>query len=150
MSLTDPRTAAFWAGYLASLPAAEARASRLSGVFFFDDTPQGAALCAAAVLSGGKTATSALADGPAPAPGDLEIVTEHDGTPRAVIRIGHVDYTTFGAVDEDFARAEGDGTLASWREIHLRCYGDRLAARGESLTEDTPLWRIFFTRVYPT
>jgi len=149
VSPTDPRIAAFWAAYLATLSPAEAQASRLSAVFAFDDNPEGAAACAAAVLSGEKTATSALAGGPCPGPGDLEIVTEHDGTPRAVIRIGRIDRTTFGAVDEAFARAEGDGTLAAWLAIHRRYYGARLAERGETLTDATPLLRTFFARVYP-
>ncbi len=144
---TDARTRAFWQAFLAATPGADP--ARLTAVFAFDDNPEGAAFCAAAVLDGRKTATSSLDSGPLPRPGDLEIVTEHDGTPRAVIRITRVDRVAFGAVDEAFAVAEGDGSLAAWRETHLRYYGARCAERGEALGPGTMLRRIFFERVWP-
>lgn len=145
MPLTDPRIASFWAAFRATHSGPETPAA----VFAFDDNPEGAAFCAAAVLSGEKTATSALASDAPPVPGTLEIVTEHDGTPRAVIRITRIDTIPFGAVDDAFARAEGDGSLAAWRTTHLRYYGARLAQRGETMGERTLLRRIFFERVWP-
>lgn len=144
MRLTDPRHVAFWA---------EARLDthRLKDCGPFDDNPEGAAFCVRAILTGTKTATSALAATARDyAIGDLEIVTEFDGTPRAVIEITGTDLILFGAVDHAFAKAEGDGTVAAWRETHLRYYGNLLKARSEILTEDTQLRRIFFKRVYPT
>lgn len=148
-SPTDPRVASFWQAYLALLPPETARAARPGAVFAFDDNPAGAAFCVRAVLSGEKTATSQLAAEDPPELGALEIVTEHDGTPRAVIRIAALDRCRFGDVDEDFARAEGDGTLAAWRATHRRYYAARCARRGETLTGDTLLRRIFFARVWP-
>lgn len=147
-----PALAEFWDQALSAHP--ELDRNRLTGVFAFDDNPEGAAFCAAAVVSGEKTATSALAaefgpDHPAPRPGDLEIVTEFDGAPRAVIAYTAIDRIRFGDVDEAFARAEGDGTLAAWRRTHLRYYGDRCADLGTRLTGDTELLRLFFRRVHP-
>lgn len=144
--------ARFWADAIRAHP--EIDAGRLTGVFAFDDNAEGAAFCAAAVLSGEKIATSALAadfgpDRPEPLPGDLEIVTEFDGTPRALIAYTAIDRVRFGDVDEAFARAEGDGCLAAWRATHLRYYGARCAAHRTSLTEETELLRLFFHRVHP-
>lgn len=151
----SPMVEAFWAGFLATRPDPAADRASLADVFAFDDNAEGAAFCARAVLSGAKTATSALAapydagEQPCPKPGDLNIVTELDGTPRAVIEITAVDRIAFGAVDEAFAIAEGDGALASWLATHRRYYGARCAERGLALTADTVLLRIFFRRVHP-
>ncbi|MEM7507189.1 MAG: ASCH domain-containing protein [Pseudomonadota bacterium] len=146
--LTDPTTARFWAQAEAAL--GPLPRDRLSDIGPFDDNAEGAAYCVAAILDGTKTATSALA---ATArdyqPGDLEIATEFDGTPRALFEITATDLCPFGEIDEAFAQAEGDGTLAAWRETHLRYYGARLAERGETLTQDTMLRRIFLERLYP-
>ena len=147
-----PAIAAFWAQAIAAHP--DIDSDKLTDVFAFDDNPDGAAFCAAAVLTGEKIATSALPadfgpDQPVPRVGDLAIVTEHDGTPRAVIAYTHVDRVRFGDVDTGFAIAEGDGDLAGWRATHLRYYGTRCAAHGVALTEQTELLRLFFRRVYP-
>ncbi|HUS54255.1 MAG TPA: ASCH domain-containing protein [Thermohalobaculum sp.] len=147
-----PATAEFWVLAIAMHP--DIDADRLTDVFAFDDDADGAAFCAAAVLSGEKTATSALAadfgpDRSIPRAGDLGIVTEYDGTPRAVIAYTDVDRIRFGDVDAGFAIAEGDGDLAAWRATHLCYYGARCSAHGVALTEETELLRLFFHRVYP-
>lgn len=79
----------------------------------------------AAVLAGHKTATSsALAEfgesEAVPEVGDLSIVLDGEGHPRALIRTTSVTTVPFGEVDAGFAAAEGegDGSLASWREGH--------------------------------
>ena len=147
-----PAAAKFWAQATAAHP--DIDADRLTDVFAFDDNADGAAFCAAAVLSGEKIATSALPadfgpDQPMPRVGDLAIATEHDGTPRAVIAYTDIGRVQFGEVDAGFAIAEGDGDLAGWRATHLRYYGTRCAAHGVALTEQTELLRLFFRRVYP-
>lgn len=147
-----PTIAEFWAQAIAAHP--DIDPDKLTDVFAFDDNPDGAAFCAAAVLTGEKTATSALPadfgpDQPVPRVGDLAIITEHDITPRAVIAYTHVDRVRFGDVDAGFAIAEGDGGLAGWRATHLRYYGTRCAAHGVTLTEQTALLRLFFRRVHP-
>jgi uncharacterized protein YhfF len=148
MSGTDPRVAAFWQAFL---DGRSGPAPALAEVFAFDDNVEGAAVCAAGVLSGEKVATSSLAaDYPVPPrPGDHAVVTELDGTPRAVIEYVSVGRMRFGEADEAFARAEGDGTLENWLAIHRRYYGTRCAAHGTVLDDDTELMRMFFRRVWP-
>lgn len=145
---TDPAIDAFWARAeeaLGPLPR-----NRLADIGPFDDHEEGAAFCIRAILDGSKTATSTLAaTARTYRPGDLEIATEFDGTPRALLRITETDLRPFGKIDDTFAQAEGDGTLAAWRQTHLRYYSARLAERGETLTEDTMLRRIVFERLYP-
>lgn len=153
--MITPAVEPFWEAFLATRPDPEADRRRLGDVFAFDDNAEGAAFCANAVLSGTKVATSALAAMHAaggraqPVAGTLEIVTEFNGTPRAIIEIERVDSAPYGAIDEAFARAEGDGSLAAWRKLHQRYYGQQCATLGLALTDDTLLLRIFFRRVYP-
>ncbi len=155
MPLTDPRHGEFWAELRAAQPGDSEIQSEPAGVFSFDDNERGAAECALAVLEGRKTATSALAlpfdrgDDRFPQPGDHEIVTLFDGTPYAVIRMTRWDRVRFGDVDEAFAIAEGDGSLASWITTHPRYYGPICRGLGKPLNDDTELLRIFFDRVYP-
>lgn len=79
----------------------------------------------ALVLSGIKTGTaSALwdhgADEPIPAVGDLSIILDGAGEPRAVIETVAVETVPFDQVTAEHARVEGeqDRTLESWRRIH--------------------------------
>lgn len=84
------------------------------------------------VLRGVKTATAsalddyAADDEPVPSAGDLSIILDGTGTPRAVIRTTSVDTVAFGAVTAEHAHAEGEGdrTLAAWRDIHARFWGE--------------------------
>ncbi|MEM7287450.1 MAG: ASCH domain-containing protein, partial [Actinomycetota bacterium] len=104
---------AFWAEFRRLNPQAP---DGPADVFAFDDNAAGAAFCAHAVLTGDKSATSALSlDLVPPEPGTLEMVTELDGSPRAVIAVTRTDFVAFGDVDRAFARAEGDGSLKAWR-----------------------------------
>ena len=85
------------------------------------------------VLAGAKTATSsALVEyrtggedaHPLPRVGDLSIVLDGSGEPRAVIRTTAVEVTSLGLVGAVHARAEGDGGSAeSWRHEHAAFWG---------------------------
>lgn len=91
------------------------------------------------VLDGTKTATSSALvehrhDGvPLPAVGDLAIVLDGAGEPRAVIRTTAVRVTTFGQVDAEHATAEGEGdrSLAGWRQAHAAFWGKRVEEAGD-------------------
>lgn len=92
----------------------------------FGATPEHADGLLALVLAGTKTATaSALrdyeVDGEAvPAVGDLSVILDGSGAPRAVLEVTAVEIVPFDQVSAEHARAEGedDRTLASWRRIH--------------------------------
>lgn len=78
------------------------------------------------VLSGTKTATaSAYADYEAegeavPVPGELSIVLDSHGSPRALLATTEVRVCAFDEVDAEHAYLEGEGdrSLESWRRVH--------------------------------
>lgn len=113
-------------------------------MFHFCDNEADADLCAELVLAGRKRATAPclaeleLAGEAIPRPGDLAVVTNWAGEAQAIIRTSAVEIKRFADVDEDFARAEGegDGTLAWWREAHRAYYQRVLAGSGHAAGDD--------------
>lgn len=90
----------------------------------FGDSPELADELLALVLSGRKTATSMalleLGQDRPPRRGDLTIVLDGAGHPRALIRTTEVLECAFRDVTPEFAAAEGegDGSLEHWRAEH--------------------------------
>ena len=82
------------------------------------------------VLDGTKTATaSALWDYETegeqlPETGNLSIVLDGSGRPRALLETSEVTVVPFDEVDEEHARLEGEGdlSLAHWRTVHERFF----------------------------
>lgn len=111
--------------------------------FYFCDNPDDANACAALVREGRKRATApslaelVLAGERLPKAGDLAIVTDWVGEAQAIIRTSSVEIKRFADVDEDFARAEGegDGTLSWWRTAH-HAYFERVLADTCYLVDD--------------
>ncbi len=97
--------------------------------FAFGDSPELADRLLAAVLAGTKTATTSSLwefgeDIPLPRKGELSIVLDGAGHPRALIRTTSVEVLPFDQVGSDFALAEGegDGSQAEWRAGHRRYF----------------------------
>lgn len=131
----------FWQRFRAAHPDAPPEAP---AIFHFCDNAVDADSCAALVLEGRKTATAPalaelrLAGECPPKAGDLAIVTNWAGEPKAAIRTSSVEIRRFADVDEPFAQAEGegDGTLAWWRTAHRAYYERVLAGSGEVVDDD--------------
>jgi len=143
--------ARFWADVrddLPHLPAAPPEA------WAFGATPEHADGLLALVLAGTKTATASalqdyeVEDERTPAVGDLSIILDGAGSPRAVLEVTAIDIVPFGQVSAEHAHAEGedDRTLDSWRRIHERFWRD-YAATGFSA--DMPVVCERFRVVYP-
>lgn len=123
----------------------------------FGDTPALADRLLALVLDGTKTGTStALAEfGRAgeslPKRGELAILLDGAGRPRALIRTAEVAQFTFDQVSEEFAAAEGEGdrTLASWRAEHETYWRGLLPTLGEEFAPDMPVVTERFELLYP-
>lgn len=108
------------------------------------------------VLSGAKTATSsalwsyeAEAE-PLPTVGELSIVCDGQGRPRALIRLTDVTVTNLDDVSERhaFAEGEGDRTLAYWRRAHEDFFRSHLPA-GHELAGSMPVVLESFERLVP-
>ncbi|WP_265522216.1 ASCH domain-containing protein [Oerskovia flava] len=120
----------------------------------FGDEPQLADRLLAAVLSGAKTATSSAqweyGDGaPVPVPGELAILLDGAGHPRALIRTASVEVVPFDQVGADFAAAEGEGggSLEEWRAEHHEYFARTLVGREPA--DDMPVVCERFELLYP-
>ena len=129
----------------------------------FGATPEQADELLSLVLEGIKTATASAAwdyeggadgaDEPLPAAGDLSIVLDGAGTPRAVLEVTGVEVVPFEQVTAEHARAEGEGdrTLDTWRRLHEEFWTEH-SARGFSA--DMPVvcerFRVLWTEPHGT
>ena len=143
----------FWAAYVAVQIARGEPSPRLYDTMVIGDDAASADAGARLILSGKKTATSALpSDFEAPGqrppkPGDLSLILNGSGDPVCIVQTQFVLTQPLGDVDEAFARdyGEWDGELATWRERMLAHYADRLLS--DPIT--TPLVCERFLRVWP-
>ena len=98
---------------------------------------------AAAILNGTKTTTSSpfwdYPDGKIPFVGALSILLDGQGRARAVVETECVEIVRFGSVNEDFARAygEGDRTLEWWRSEIGEWYRALATRHGGDFSDDT-------------
>jgi uncharacterized protein YhfF len=108
------------------------------------------------VLAGTKTATAGALwdyeheDEQLPRVGDLAILLDGSGHPRALVEVTRVDVVPFEDVDDEHARleGEGDGSLAHWRVVHERFFTDHATHdHGFSLSMPVVLER--FRVLYP-
>lgn len=122
----------------------------------FGGTAEQADALLALVLDGRKTATASALweydaeDSPLPESGNLAIVLDGSGRPRALLATTEVSVVPFDEVDEEHARleGEGDGTLAHWREVHERFFSEH-AADDHGFSPDLPVVLERFRVVYP-
>lgn len=113
----------FWALVRTDHPALPAEPPE---AWAFGATPEHADGLLALVLAGTKVATASSVwdyedeDEPLPAVGDLSIILDGEGRPRAVLEVTVIDIVPFDQVTAEHARDEGEGdrTLAAWRRIH--------------------------------
>lgn len=115
----------YWRGVREELPTLPADVPE---AWAFGATPAHADGLLDLVLAGIKTGTaSSVWDYEAtgdrmPEVGDLSVILDGAGAPRAVIRTTSVQVVPFNEVTAEHAHAEGEGdrSLAAWREIHER------------------------------
>ncbi len=123
----------------------------------FGDNPVVADELLALVLAGEKTGTStavaelAATGEPHPRVGDLSILLDGAGHPRALIRTTSVRRSRLADVDEAFAASEGeDGrNLASWRREHERYWRRTLAGTGVDVDDELEVLLETFEVLYP-
>jgi uncharacterized protein YhfF len=150
----DFRVQSFWEDFCRQIRLPSATAYQ---AWYFGDTPELAHELVELVLRGPKRGTAGLAwvmdalPHAAPVAGGFSVVTEFDGTPRAVIRTTSVERKRFGDVDAQFAWDEGedDRSLESWRAGHQRYFGRECERLGRVMSDDVPVVLERFELVYP-
>ena len=144
----------FWSNYC--------RAARLSEdtpfqAWYFGASAQLAHDLVELVLNGPKRATAALGwtceafPHGAAVPDGYSVVTEFDGTPRAVIRTTGLERRKFCDVDAKFAwdEGEGDRTLPDWKDGHWSYFGRECESLGKTMSEDAEVALERFELLYP-
>lgn len=122
----------------------------------FGATPAHADELLALVLAGVKTGTASSlwdyeeAGDPLPAVGELSIILDGDGAPRAVIETTSIRIVAFDEVDPEHAAAEGEGdrTLDYWRAAHER-YWRAHSENPRGFEPDMPVVCELFRLVHP-
>lgn len=116
--------------------------------FQFGDSPTLANELLQLVFQGKKTATTTwpIAN-PLPwAEGDLSVILDGEGKPRALMRTTSLVRCRFRDVDEEFAVAEGEGDYKTWRREHI-AYFERQKEE-EKFTEDSEVLCERFEVIY--
>lgn len=144
-------------GRLPAVTGTDVTAAIVPPAWAFGDNPRLADELLALVLAGEKTGTSTAvaelvaAGEPEPRVGDLSILLDGAGRPRALIRTTRVRRCRFGDVGAAFAASEGedDRTLASWRREHERYWRRTLAGTGVEVDDDLEVLTETFELLYP-
>jgi len=150
----SPAVQQFWADFCVATrldPATPYQA------WYFGDTPALAHELVELVLNGPKRATAGLSEfndqmpGVKPVAGGFSVLTEHDGTPRAVIRTTDLQRRPFSDVDAAFAwdEGEGDRTLPDWKDGHRSFFTRELSAVGRAFDESMTVDLERFELLYP-
>lgn len=107
--------------------------------------PEHAAEGARAILDGIKTATSSpfwdYPDGRIPFAGALSVLLGGAGEPLAIVETVRVEVKRFGEINEEFARAYGEGerTLAWWRRVIGDWYCASARRAGATFSDETEI-----------
>lgn len=151
--MTNPNITTYWQSFLTATnrPAT----TPYKDCFAFGHTPALNDSLLALVLSGQKTATSSAhpaylaTNEPLPAPGDLSIVLDSNGTPRCVIETTQITILPFRDMTFDLCRLEGeDDNLASWQHNHEIAFRASEAEEGYTFTPDMKVVFEQFVLVY--
>jgi uncharacterized protein YhfF len=117
-----------------------------TSVWYFGDSAELADELLDLVLHGPKRATAAsvsefeLEGEPLPKVGDLSVVTDFHGRPRALLRTSDVRVGPLSSVDDAFAwdEGEGDRTRDGWLRDHTAYFQRALPALGLTFDPDMP------------
>lgn len=112
--------------------------------YYFCDNEEDANTCAELVVQGIKQATSTSLwwfttfKKPLPEIGELAIITDWLGKPKAITRVTKISRTALGDIDKLYAFKEGEGdkSLAHWQKVHWEYYTREMKPFGEAPSND--------------
>lgn len=142
MQLPNPSVAKLWANFVQQYP--KYKNTPIPNHFYFCDNEQDANTCADLVVKKIKQATATSLwwyeyhGEPRPNIGDLYIVTDWEGSAKAIIELIAITHVPFNEVGADFAEAEGEGdkSLGYWRKVHKAYYQREMEAVGARFKEN--------------
>lgn len=125
--------------------------------YYFCDNENDADECAELVHNGIKQATTHSLHGlqineeKLPAIGDMAIVTDWHGIPKAITKTVKVELIKFKDITAEYAFIEGEGdrSLSYWQKVHWDYYTRELSDHGLKPYEDMELVCEYFETIWP-
>lgn len=125
--------------------------------YYFCDNEKDADECAELVSEGIKQATTHSLRGlqineeKLPAIGDMAIVTDWDGIPKAITKTVKVQFVKFKDITAEYAFIEGEGdrSLNYWQKVHWDYYTRELSDHDLQPSEDMELVCEYFETIWP-
>lgn len=123
--------------------------------YYYCDNKKDADECADLVVQGIKQATSTSVwwfekfNEDHPAIGDLAVITNWDGVPKAVVKTTRVEIVKFKDISEKYAFIEGEGdrSLEYWKEVHWKYYLNEMMEHGEMPSEEMEIVCEYFETI---
>ena len=123
--------------------------------FYFCDNKKDADECAELVVKKIKQATSPSVwwfeknNEELPKIGDLAIITNWDGEPKALIKTIKVEIVKFKNITKEYAFIEGEGdrSLEYWRKVHFSYFENEMKDFGEYPNEEMEIVCEYFETI---
>ena len=124
--------------------------------FYFCDNEKDANDCAKLVVKNIKQATAPslwsfeINNEKLPRKGDLNIITNWNKVPQAIILTTKIELIKFSEITAKFAQKEGEGdkSLAYWRKVHKSYYKREMQGYKEGFSEDMNIVCQDFDTIY--
>ncbi|MCD0480630.1 ASCH domain-containing protein [Chryseobacterium sp. LC2016-29] len=124
--------------------------------FYFCDNKKDANECAELVVKKIKQATSPSVwwfeknKEELPKVGDLAIVTDWNGDPKAIIRTQKVEIVKYKDITPEYAQLEGEGdkTLEYWKKVHWDYYTEEMKKFDEKPNEEMKIVCEYFETIW--
>ena len=124
--------------------------------FYFCDNEKDANDCAKLVVKNIKQATAPslwsfeINNEKLPRKGDLNIITNWNKVPQAIILTTKIELIKFSEITAKFAQKEGEGdkSLAYWRKVHKAYYKREMQGYKEGFSQDMIIVCQYFKTIY--
>jgi len=145
----------FWKEFQNEMP--EYSGVEIPPSYYFCDNEKDANECADLVNKGIKQATThslswlQIHEEKLPTNGDLAIVTDWHGTPKAFIKTIKVEIVKFKDITAEYAFIEGEGdrSLGYWQKVHWDYYTRELSDHNLKPYQDMELVCEYFETIWP-
>ncbi|QED38793.1 ASCH domain-containing protein [Antarcticibacterium arcticum] len=123
--------------------------------YYYCDNKKDADECAELVVQGIKQATSTSVwwfkkfNEEFPVPGDLAVITNWEGLPKAIVKTTRVEIVKFKEITPEYAIIEGEGdkSLEYWKDVHWKYYSNEMKEHGEIPSEEMEIVCEYFETI---